>query len=143
MIRRRQHSLADANSMILLALAPFWFDANAYWNADACREFTSLGYTYPEFVGQDLSNKERLKVHIQNIVNQLYGERFLPLPGPPVRTPAPAPGGGAEEGTPEEGPVETKQGELVDWRVRVESKKFELGGSYSVLSEFITLDPIA
>jgi tyrosinase len=150
----------------VIDLAPFWKDAQSYWSPDGCRDFTTLGYTYPEFVGQDLSNKAQLRSAILAKVNSLYGSKFIrPVPrslaasvsaaasslvsqlsgkGAPKAAPAAAPAAPkpAAASKPPPRPAATAaianpdpndEFNMVDWRVRILSPKYKLGGAYSIL----------
>lgn len=107
----------------VIALAPFWKDANSYWNSDGCRDFAVLGYTYPEFVGQDRSNKAQLRSVILAKVNSLYGSKFIrPVPRSLASSVAGAasslasslPGLGAPKATPEAAPAAPQPGATRD-----------------------------
>lgn len=144
----------------MTALAPFWKAAQSYWNADGCRDFTPLGYTYPEFIGLDLSNKAQLRSAILAKFNSLYGNPFIrPQPrsllastssvpkavsavaAPAKPTPPSAPQPAAKSNpTPRAAatatvanPDPSDECYMVDWRVRVLTPKYKLGGTYSVL----------
>jgi len=163
-------------------LGPFWKDDNSYWTSDACRDFTVLGYTYPEFVGLDLNNKVAVKQAITAKVNSLYGEAFIrprprifsavpsvlgkqptgaaqkpiqatnPTPSAPAAHPTAAPAAPAGKPVvnvaatsakpaaephsvpiPPSNPGSQDEHLMVDWRVRILTPKYKLGGSYSVL----------
>nr|Q00024.1 RecName: Full=Polyphenol oxidase 1; Short=PPO1; Short=Phenolase 1; AltName: Full=Cresolase 1; AltName: Full=Tyrosinase 1; Flags: Precursor [Agaricus bisporus]CAA59432.1 polyphenol oxidase [Agaricus bisporus] len=54
-------------------LAPWWKTQNEYWKSNELRSTESLGYTYPEFVGLDMYNKDAVNKTISRKVAQLYG----------------------------------------------------------------------
>lgn len=58
---------------MILALTPFWKSQSTFWLSSDVRDIGSLGYTYPEFQGLDMSNKQAVRDSMLRTVNRLYG----------------------------------------------------------------------
>jgi tyrosinase len=56
-----------------LALTPFWDNQTTFWASAAVTNTSSLGYTYPDFEGVDVTNTDAARTAISNRVNELYG----------------------------------------------------------------------
>ncbi|KAK7036243.1 tyrosinase [Favolaschia claudopus] len=54
-------------------LTPFWNSQTSYWESSMVTATATLGYSYPEFNGLDLSNPNAVRTAIAQKVNQLYG----------------------------------------------------------------------
>lgn len=107
--------LADFNRP-LLALTPFRREApDLYWESSGSFLTEKLGYTYPDFNGLDLSDKERVKEAIQKRLKSLY-EDLQP------------------------GMASGQISVIHDWTVRVRVKKYELRRSFNILFFFGTPD---
>lgn len=102
-------------------MTPFYNTSDTFWASAGISDTSKLGYSYPEFNGLDLGNKEAVKDAIGKQVKALYDEPNLG--GSSAATNAasfalrPAGSGGG----------------LLEWTARVESKQFELPISYTVL----------
>ena len=103
-------------------LTPFWNSQTKCWDSDGVRKPGALKYSYPEFDGLDLNNRDAVKTAINNSVDKLYGaggkKFFSRLQAEP-----------SAEG------VRTQEASTVinDWSTRIHVKKYELSGSFSVL----------
>ncbi|KAJ8463611.1 hypothetical protein ONZ45_g17515 [Pleurotus djamor] len=60
-------------------LTPFWRTQDSNWvsttDSAGVQDFTTFGYTYPEFKGLDLSDKEAVRTAISQKVEELYAPR--------------------------------------------------------------------
>jgi tyrosinase len=56
-------------------LTPWWKSGTEYWKSNELTNIQSLGYTYPEFVGLDMNNKDAVNKTISQKVAQLYGPK--------------------------------------------------------------------
>ncbi|KAJ8507838.1 hypothetical protein ONZ45_g9821 [Pleurotus djamor] len=60
-------------------LTPFWRTQDSSWvsttDSNGVQDFTTFGYTYPEFKGLDLSDKEAVRAAISQKVEELYAPR--------------------------------------------------------------------
>ncbi|KAH9952079.1 photo-regulated tyrosinase [Amylocystis lapponica] len=101
-------------------LGPFFSSQTGYWKSTEVAQTHPLGYSYPEFNGLNMGDKDAVRIAISRKVNELYGSGGLSVPGGPAPTPAPA-------------PVPTPSGEILEWSAQVHFKKFELQKSFSVL----------
>ncbi|CAK5268986.1 unnamed protein product [Mycena citricolor] len=54
-------------------LTPFWETQNTYWLSTQTTKTSTLGYSYPEFNGLDLTKPAAVKTAISRAVNRLYG----------------------------------------------------------------------
>ncbi|KAH9950601.1 tyrosinase [Amylocystis lapponica] len=54
-------------------LSPFWNSQEGYWKSTELKKTSDLGWTYPEFNGLDMNNKELVRRVISKKVNELYG----------------------------------------------------------------------
>ncbi|KAJ7501106.1 hypothetical protein B0H11DRAFT_2224937 [Mycena galericulata] len=54
-------------------LTPFWKTQTSYWKSSEVTTTSTMGYTYPEFNGLDLSNLTEVRSAIMQKVTQLYG----------------------------------------------------------------------
>jgi len=142
-------------------LTPFWKEQTTFWASAGLQDTSKLGYTYPDFNGLDMGNPDAVQNVISDRVNQLYGSNVFgassvpssipspvstvkapvshnPAPGPSPAAPSPAAPSPAApspaqhvlsphptSGRPDHG--------LYDWTARIEFKKYELQGSFSVL----------
>lgn len=120
------------------ALTPFWSSQTDYWASEDVQDTITLGYTYPELAGLDLSNKEALAKAVQARVDGLYAERvFGESLTDSIASAAPTKGSsrgssggyGVSRTTDRDG----ESGNIWDWSARIEAKKYELGSSFSVL----------
>lgn len=108
---------------------------------------SGLNYTYPEFNGLNLGNKQAVATAIAHYINRQYGGgQVLSAGGLPgvslLAQPPPAEGGpqGAQvppshgappaHGAP---PTHGSPNAIYDWAARIHAKKFELGHGYAVL----------
>lgn len=133
-------------------LAPFWNGISTYWDSTECRDWTQLGYNYPEFVGFEGQTQDEVADHIKDIVDQLYGGgtggsfgNFVnaaaagnvagaaQAAGAAVVAGATAAAQAVMASSSEEATVSPASQSVRDWSVRIQSKKFQLGGSYSIL----------
>jgi tyrosinase len=106
-------------------LTPFYNKETTFWPSAATVSTAQLGYTYPEFNGLDMGNKEAVRVAIANKVNQLYG--LSVFAGAPSATDSLARGPSA----PAPELIPPNRG-LYEWTARVECKQFEIPISYLV-----------
>ena len=83
-------------------MTPFYNTEAEFYTSTNVRDTGNLGYSYPEFDGLDLKNKDAVKKAIEKKIDRLYPD--------PTAT----------------------NGEFYDWTVQIESKQFELHASYSV-----------
>ena len=131
-------------------LEPFWNTQKTYWESANVTATTALHYSYPEFNGLDLSNKNAVRDAIGNYVNQQYGgggSSFLqasqslfaqpPAAQQPVAAAASAAPfhsrGGPQHPVHTPGPGKGVPSAVHDWTARIHFKKYELGGSFAVL----------
>jgi tyrosinase len=61
--------------VLYVDLTPWWKTDTDYWKSNELTSTQSLGYTYPEFVGLDMSNKDAVNKTISQKVAQLYGPK--------------------------------------------------------------------
>ncbi|TFY82262.1 hypothetical protein EWM64_g1750 [Hericium alpestre] len=145
------------------ALTPFWDSSAGYWASNEVNITSKLGYSYPEFNGLDMGNPSAVRTAIARTVNRLYGGPIMgtfssaalsshqalhehkaapeisdegrgavatgdavPLErhDSPVRADQ-APSGAASAHQP--------NNVIWDWTARIHVKKYEVGGSFSVL----------
>ena len=102
----------------ILDLTPFWNSQTTYWNSSRIKATETLQYSYPEFNNVDLSNRDAVKNAIDIYIQKQYGrgrEFFSHLQ---------VPAGGV---TPQAPNV------INDWSTRINVKKYELSGSFTVL----------
>jgi tyrosinase len=140
-------------------LTPFWNSQSTFWPSSTLHDTAKLGYTYPDFKGLDMGNTAAVQRAIQQRVNQLYGNQvfssFAALAPTTVAFAAPAgaapqasgatpagQGAPAEQGSSGQQPLSAGfvippgaeiNTNLFDWAARIHFKKYELGGSFSVL----------
>ncbi|KAH9969746.1 hypothetical protein BC827DRAFT_1277089 [Russula dissimulans] len=141
-------------------LTPFWNGQESFWASSGTTTTGALQYSYPEFNGLDLNDQDAVRTAIANIINQKYGGGSSPLPGRGgFRLFAqPSAGGVAAQAVSSAksaageithlfhsrgGPAHTAHnpehggsgGQVVlhDYSARIHFKKYELGGSFSVL----------
>ncbi|EKM51950.1 uncharacterized protein PHACADRAFT_262375 [Phanerochaete carnosa HHB-10118-sp] len=130
-------------------LAPFWESQSAYWLSSQTTTTNKLGYTYPEFNGLNMTNPRAVKAAIAKTINKLYGG---PISGAfaaaapasaALATPAASKLAAPHNPGPNTElppiPVGDAGSSLYDWSARIRVKKYELGGSFSVL---IFLGPV-
>ena len=125
----------------ILDLTPFWISKSYYWSSSYITESGILRYTYPEFNNLKLGDPDAVQIAIALYVFEKYGGFTFPFGGPgPVIPPsqhasssdAPAPAAQASvllSQTAQQSLADTVR----DWAVRIHFKKYELGGSFSVL----------
>jgi tyrosinase len=104
---------------------------------------SGLNYTYPEFNGLDLGNRQAVATAIANYINRQYGGgRVLSAGGLPavnlLAQPPAAEGAqavAAQSVPPSHGapPAHGTPNVIYDWAARIHAKKFELGQGYAVL----------
>ena len=117
-------------------LTPFWKNQTTYWKSADIQQESPLNYTYPELLGNPTSNGLAVKV------GTLYGGAAFG-PGPvvsfasqePAKDPSQEPSHQlAPSHEPSKEPSKEPSGSsITEWSVRITSKQFELGGSFSVL----------
>jgi tyrosinase len=130
-------------SQCILDLTPFWNSQTGFWDSAETVQTSGLNYTYPEFNGLDLGNKQAVATTIANYINRQYGGgQFVSprsLPGVSLFAQPPA-AEGAQAVAPQS--VPTSRGAppahgapsvIYDWAARIHAKKFELGHGYAVL----------
>ncbi len=78
-LERSLDEAVDTENDLLLALTPFWKNQNAFWSSSDVRDIRNLGYTYPEFQGLDMNNKDAVRSSILDAVNRLYGPGSPPM----------------------------------------------------------------
>lgn len=72
------HSFSLTNGV--LDLTPFWNAQTSYWESTEVTATSTLGYSYPEFNGLDLADKNAVRRAITQKINQLYsGSAFFGL----------------------------------------------------------------
>jgi len=110
------------------ALTPFYNGQTTFWPSTATVDTRKLGYSYPEFNGLDLGNKDAVKLAIARKINQLYGAPVFGNSTPtntlPGGVPAPQKPLSYDPTPPNRGPYE--------WTAHVETKQFEIPSSYLV-----------
>jgi tyrosinase len=99
-------------------LTPFWDSQTTYWNSSRITATETLQYSYPEFNNVDLSNRDAVKNAIDIYIKKQYS------PGGGFFSLLQAPDGGI---TPQAPNV------INDWSTRINVKKYELSGSFTVL----------
>ncbi|KAI0297678.1 photo-regulated tyrosinase [Russula brevipes] len=137
-------------------LTPFWESPTAFWRSSQTTATGGLNYTYPEFNGLNLNDSGAVRIAIAKYINQQYGGGGRPtfsLLAQPAAGGAPqAPATSSVTAASAEsaihpfhsrgGPPRTghqaehgREGPTVvhDWTARIHFKKYELGGSFSVL----------
>ncbi|KAA1471771.1 photo-regulated tyrosinase [Dentipellis sp. KUC8613] len=123
------------------SLAPFWNSAttDSQWTSNKVNSDRTLGYTYPEFNGLDMGNKQAVRLAIGRIVHQLYGGgsigTFASLaPGPrldaPISRLESTRGVSATEA---DASLSQAEATIWDWTARVHVEQYAVGGSFSVL----------
>jgi tyrosinase len=140
-----------------LDLTPFWNGATTFHRSSTAgvRDWTKLNYTYPEYQGLHGLPVNKIHDAISNIVNQLYSGNASPAKplasfaaNAPEISAAVAPTATSPDADSRvanvaafSGPAESSHAShgsdahprLLEWFVRVRSKKYALGASYSVL----------
>ncbi|USP76847.1 uncharacterized protein yc1106_04121 [Curvularia clavata] len=58
-------------------LLPFRKDANTFWTTNACRDTTSLGYSYPETQRWKFASDESYQANAASVIARLYSGRML------------------------------------------------------------------
>ncbi|KAF8500854.1 photo-regulated tyrosinase [Russula emetica] len=124
-------------------LTPFWISQTGFWASSGTVQTSDLHYTYPEFNGLDLGNKQAVATAISNYINRQYGGGRILSPGghPGVSLFAqpPAAEGAQAVATPivspsrDAPPTHGAPNVIYDWAARIHAKKFELGHGYAVL----------
>jgi len=140
-------------------LTPFWNGQDSFWISSGTTSTGALQYSYPEFNNLDLNDRDAVRTAIANIINQKYGGGSSPLPGRGGfgLFAQPSAGGVAAEAVASAksaageithlfhsrgGPAHTAHGGqggqggqvvLHDYSARIHFKKYELGGSFTVL----------
>jgi len=117
-------SKVDTNT----SLTPFNNGPTTFWASAATVDTAKLGYTYPEFNGLDMGNKEAVRVAISNKVNALYG---LAVFGSGSVATDSLVGGLPSHPAPTSELIPPNRG-LYEWTARVECKQFEISTSYLV-----------
>ncbi|KAH9989733.1 photo-regulated tyrosinase [Russula compacta] len=113
-------------------LTPFWDSPTEFWTSSETKTTKSLQYTYPEFNGLNSKNPSAVAYAIAKYIRKQYGpDRPRVTPAAAARPPtqyaasvASAPGVLAQQ---------AQSGNVHDWTVRIQVKKFELGGSFAIL----------
>ncbi|KAI0065560.1 photo-regulated tyrosinase [Artomyces pyxidatus] len=115
-------------------LTPFWNSQTTFWSSSNTADTAKLGYTYPEFNSLDQGNRDAARTGIARIINKMYGGPFFgshPSFSSSLRAEI------AETG--DTSAVASAIGigsvanTIYDWTARILFKKYELGGSFSVL----------
>ncbi|KAJ7088141.1 photo-regulated tyrosinase [Mycena epipterygia] len=142
-------------------LTPFWSSPSNYWASSDVTVTSTVGYTYPEFNGLDMNDPNKVRSAIAQQVNQLYGgsifgsiSALTPAPAPHVQAnlathvavphnpattpahsnPAPAPAPHVQANLAHVTvPHNADERTILDWTARIQVKKYEVGGSFSVL----------
>ncbi|EIN06741.1 Di-copper centre-containing protein [Punctularia strigosozonata HHB-11173 SS5] len=129
-------------------LTPFWNGPTTFYKSTEAdvSTWTDLNYTYPEFVGLEGQSQDQITTAIRNKVNQLYGARPIqanspvaipssvdlasqaPVAASPVSFLSLMPPAQAGAQAPAAAPTH-----FVEWYVRIRSKRFEIGKSYTIL----------
>ncbi|KAJ6619317.1 photo-regulated tyrosinase [Mycena sp. CBHHK59/15] len=144
-------------------LTPFWNSQNDFWASSDVTVTSQVGYTYPEFNGLDMNDPSKVRSAIAQKVNQLYGgpifasiSAFSASPAgsaakadaapeasksksaaaPSNSNPEPAPGSVPQAQANlahVPAPHDSEERKIWDWTARIQVKKYEVGGSFSVL----------
>ncbi|KAI0318086.1 common central domain of tyrosinase-domain-containing protein [Amylostereum chailletii] len=93
-------------------LTPFWKSQKSHWTSAMVTTTDSLGYSYPEFNGVDINDLGAMRERAATVIHQLYSPSFAKIHE-------------AEGQLPSDHPR--------DWTARIRFKKYQLGGSFSVL----------
>ncbi|KAI0322397.1 hypothetical protein OF83DRAFT_1080307 [Amylostereum chailletii] len=115
-------------------LAPFWQSQTGYWTSAQVADTQTFGYTYPDFNGLDMSNKDAVKSAIAKQVNQKYGSSNSFPSSRRKRSHAKRSrvAHALSRASYDEAPAATS-GSYNDWTARIRFKKFQLSSSASVL----------
>jgi len=111
------------------SLTPFNNGQTTFWASAATVDTAKLGYSYPEFNGLDMGNKEAVRLAISRKVNQLYGASVF---GDASVAASSLAGGLSSHPALGPGPVTPPNRGLYEWTARVECKQFEVSISYLV-----------
>ncbi|KIP02309.1 hypothetical protein PHLGIDRAFT_130799 [Phlebiopsis gigantea 11061_1 CR5-6] len=120
---------ADATVGDKTDLTPFWNAQTTYWESAEVTGTTKFGYTYPEFNGLDLADKQAVKRAITQKINELYGFTDDDFSAQSIAAP---PASDAQQ-TVQTRDVDLSTPAYLDWTARVHVKKYEIGGSFSIL----------
>ncbi|KAI1794979.1 photo-regulated tyrosinase [Ganoderma leucocontextum] len=113
-------------------LFPFPNSQDTYWTSHGSTDTARLRYTYPEFDGLDMNDRDAVQKHIGEIVSKLYTPRYLATSLSPADQPAAA-------GTAVPTTTTTTPGAhdcnltIWEWSARVRAKQSELAHSFHVL----------
>ncbi|KAK5105825.1 hypothetical protein LTR62_002105 [Meristemomyces frigidus] len=129
-----QGTTQDANS----PLTPFLKDGNGnFWTTNEVKDWTTFGYTYPEFSDSDGSQGA-----IASFINKLYGPSATATAGSSKRTAAPEPANNYRAETtaaPESynlarqsDPLVAANGSLFQYVANIKSPRYALNGSYQI-----------
>ena len=108
-------------------MTPFWNAQTTYWESAEVTGTAKFGYTYPEFNGLDLGDKQAVKRAITQKINELYGFDASDFSAASVAAPPPA----QQQTLTRDVSLTTPA--YLDWTARVHVKKYEIGGSFSIL----------
>ncbi|KAF9444741.1 polyphenol oxidase [Macrolepiota fuliginosa MF-IS2] len=116
-------------------LTPFWNSQTSFWLSSQVRSTSSLGYTYPEFQGLDMNNKQAVRDSIIQKVNQLYNGQKRNTKRTLEVTAAETAQGHARRHRLLSRSLMSQliSGTYSDWTARIAFNRRELGRSFSVL----------
>jgi tyrosinase len=127
----------------LADLTPFWNGSTTFYKSTESEvsDWTKLNYTYPEFVDLDGLPENQIKLAIREKVNALYGaqnpvESFAAVAPPKDLAPqafAAAPVSFISLMPSSADAAAQASNNFTEWYVRIRSKRFEVGVSYTVL----------
>ncbi|PIL22741.1 hypothetical protein GSI_15434 [Ganoderma sinense ZZ0214-1] len=115
-------------------LYPFPNSQDTYWTSHDSTDIIRLRYTYPEFDGLDMNDRDALRKGISKVVRQLYMPHYLATSLSPADRPITTANKMTTIPTVTDTPA-TPTSDLAvwEWSARVRVKQSELPGSFQVL----------